>query len=140
MAFPLVTATYAAILGLIFAALSLWVMAGRLTSGILHGDGGRETFGRRMRAHANFTEYVPIILILIALLEMMRTSIYLITILLVILVIARLMHPFGMLAPVNSMRQYVFRGLPAVATLAVLTIAAVTLLARCLSVPSVLPP
>ena len=135
MMFPLVTATYAAILGLILAALSLWVVAGRLSSGVLHGDGGREAFGRRMRAHANFTEYVPLILILIALLEMMRTSIYLITPLLIILVIARLMHPFGMLAPVNSMQQYIFRGLPAVATLAVLIIAAATLLLRCLSVP-----
>jgi uncharacterized membrane protein YecN with MAPEG domain len=78
---------------------------------------------------------VPMILILVALLEMMRTSIYVITVLLVILVIARLMHPFGMLAPVNSMQQYVFRGLPAVATLAVLIIAALTLLLRCLAVP-----
>lgn len=135
MTFPLVTATYAAILGLILAALSLWVMAGRLSSGVLHGDGGQERIGRRMRAHANFTEYVPMILILIALLEMMRSNGYLITILLVILVIARLMHPFGMLAPVNSTQQYVFRGLPAVATLAVLVIAAATLLLRCLSVP-----
>jgi len=135
MMFPLVTATYAAILGLILAALSVWVSAGRVRSGVLHGDGRQEAFGRRVRAHANFTEYVPMILILVALLEMMRTSIYLITVLLVILVIARLMHPFGMLAPVNSMQQYVFRGLPAVATVAVLIIAALTLLLRCLAVP-----
>ena len=135
MAFPLVTATYAAILGLILAALSVWVVATRLQSGVLHGDGRQEAMGRRMRAHANFTEYVPMILILIALLEMMRSNIYLVTTLLVVLVIARLMHPFGMLAPVNSMQQYIFRGLPAVATVGVLIVAAVTLLLRCLSVP-----
>ena len=135
MMFPLRTATYAAILGLILAALSLWVIAGRLGSGVLHGDGGQDTMGRRIRAHANFIEYVPMILILVALLEMMRTNGYLISTLLIILVIARLMHPFGMLAPVNSMQQYVFRGLPAVATMAVLIVAAVTLLERCLSVP-----
>ena len=69
MVFPVVTAIAAAVLGLIFAALSGWVIAGRLSTGVLHGDGGEETMNRRMRAHANFIEYVPLILLLVALLE-----------------------------------------------------------------------
>jgi uncharacterized protein len=53
---------------------------------------------------------VPLILLLAALLEGGGSSRTLIEVLLVVLVIARLMHPFGMLAPPNSAQQYVFRG------------------------------
>ena len=102
MVFPVVTAVAAAVLGLIFVALSAWVMAGRLSTGVLHGDGGKEVLNRRTRAHANFIEYVPLILLLAALLEGGGGSRILIEVLLVVLVVARLMHPFGMLAPPNS--------------------------------------
>jgi uncharacterized protein len=88
---------------------------------------------RRTRAHANFIEYVPLILLLTALLEGSGTSRTMIEVLLVVLVVARLMHPFGMLAPRNSVQQYVFRGAAASATLAVLVISAVVLLVRCIT-------
>ncbi len=133
MVFPVITAIAAAVLGLIFAALSGWVMAARLGAGVLHGDGGQETLSRRMRAHANFVEYVPLILLLVAMLECAGGSRIKIEILLLVLVIARLMHPFGMLAPPNSIQQYVFRGAPASATLVVLVVAAVALLVRCIT-------
>lgn len=133
MVFPVVTAVAAAVLGLIFVALSAWVMAGRLSTGVLHGDGGKEVLNRRTRAHANFIEYVPLILLLAALLEGGGGSRTLIEVLLMVLVVARLMHPFGMLAPPNSAQQYVFRGAPASATLVVLVVAAVALLVRCIA-------
>jgi uncharacterized protein len=133
MGFPVATATGAAVLGLIFAALSAWVMSGRLSTGVLHGDGGEEVLNRRTRAHANFIEYVPLILLLTALLEGSGTSRTMIEVLLVVLVVARLMHPFGMLAPRNSVQQYVFRGAAASATLAVLVISSVVLLVRCIT-------
>ena len=130
MVFPVVTAAAAAVLGLILAALSAWVMAGRLSMGVLHGDGGRAALNRRTRAHANFIEYVPLILLLAALLESGGGSRTRIEILLAVLVVARLMHPFGMLAPPNSAQQYVFRGGAALATMVVLVVTAVTLLVR----------
>jgi uncharacterized membrane protein YecN with MAPEG domain len=133
MVFPVVTAAAAAVLGLIFAALSAWVMAGRLSMGVLHGDGGKQALIRRTRAHANFIEYVPLILLLAALLESGGSSRTLIEVLLVVLVVARLMHPFGMLAPPNSAQQYVFRGGAASATMVVLVVAAVSLLKRCIA-------
>jgi uncharacterized membrane protein YecN with MAPEG domain len=133
MVFPVVTAAAAAVLGLIFAALSAWVMAGRLSMGVLHGDGGKQVLNRRARAHGNFIEYVPLILLLAALLESGGSSRTLIEVLLVVLVVARLMHPFGMLAPANSAQQYVFRGGAASATLVVLVVVAVTLLMRCIA-------
>jgi uncharacterized protein len=130
MVFPVVTAAGAAVLGLVFAALSVWVMAGRLSMGVLHGDGGMEALNRRTRAHANFIEYVPLILLLTALLEGGGGSRIRIEILLAVLVVARLMHPFGMLAPPNSAQQYVFRGGAALATMVVLVATAVALLLR----------
>jgi uncharacterized membrane protein YecN with MAPEG domain len=121
------------VLGLIFAVLSGWVIGGRLSFGVLQGDGGQDTMSRRMRIHANFNEYVPLILLLDGLLEAGGSSRTLIGILLAVLVVARLMHPFGMLAPPNSMTQYVFRGGAASATIAVMVISAVLLLVRCLT-------
>jgi hypothetical protein len=133
MVFPVVTAIAAALLGLIFAVLSGWVMAARLSTGVLHGDGGQELLGRRARAHANFIEYVPLILLLVGLLECAGGSRILIEILLLVLVVARLMHPLGMLAPLNSRPQYVFRGGAATATLIVLAVSAIALLVRCIA-------
>jgi uncharacterized membrane protein YecN with MAPEG domain len=133
MVFPVVTATAAAVLGLIFAVLSGWVIGGRFSFGVLHGDGGQDAMQRRMRSHANFIEYVPLILLLDGLLEAGGSSRTLVGVLLAILAVARLMHPIGMLAPVNSMTQYVFRGAPAVATLVVLVISSLALLVRCLA-------
>ena len=133
MVFPVVTATAASVLGLIYAVLSGWVIGGRLSFGVLQGDGGQEAMLRRMRIHANFGEYVPLILLLDGLLEAGGSSGTLVGVLLVVLVVARLMHPFGMLAAPNSMNQYVLRGGAASATIVVLVISAVTLLVRCLT-------
>ena len=130
MIFPSVTIAYASILALIFAALSVWVVAGRFQFGVLHGEGANQDFGRRMRAHANFAEYVPFILLLMAALEAQGASHPMLHGLLLPLTIARMAHPFGMLAPAASVQERVFRGLSVVVTLAVLITAALSLLLR----------
>ncbi|WP_395664803.1 MAPEG family protein [Methylocella sp.] len=130
MIFPAVAAGYAALLALVFAALSAWVMAGRFRFGALHGDGGSAPLGVRIRAHANFIEYVPLILILALLYEASGGAPGLVHVLLAPLLVARIAHPFGMTAPANSLRQYGCRGLSAVATLLILVVAAVLLALR----------
>ena len=57
------------ILGLLLLFLSAYVIAGRVKFKIDLGDGGNETMRRRIRAQANFAEYVPVALILIMLVE-----------------------------------------------------------------------
>src|SRR3546814_13312874 len=42
----------------------------RIASQVMHGDGGSAMLARRMRAHANFIEYVPVTLILFGLVEL----------------------------------------------------------------------
>lgn len=130
MSFPATTATYAALLALVYLGLAAWVMAGRLSGNVLHGDGGDDAFAKRIRAHANFSEYVPLALILIALLESRGAGHGLVQGLLLALLVGRLLHPFGMLAPPNSPRQFACRGGGMVLTIAAIVIAAVTLLLR----------
>ena len=54
--------------------VNLWrawrVIAARRAAGVSIGDGGSEAVLRRMRAHANFAEYTPLFLILLAALEL----------------------------------------------------------------------
>jgi len=132
MNFPALTSAYAGILALIYLLLSAWVVAGRAKFRINHGDGGQEQLNRRIRAHANFAEYVPFILFLTALLDGAGAGRSTIHALLLTLVVARLMHPIGMVARLASPQQFIFRGASMMATWLVLLASAVLLLIRVL--------
>ncbi len=132
MQFPTVASAYAAVLSLVFIGPSAWVTVGRVRFGVHHGDGGNERLKRRIRAHANFAEYVPLILLLVALLEAGGAGPMTVHALLLPLVIARLMHPIGMTAPEASLRQYAFCATSVTATWLILAIAALLLLRRLL--------
>jgi uncharacterized membrane protein YecN with MAPEG domain len=132
MTTPTVTALYAGLLALVYLVLCGWVSAGRLRGNILHGDGGDRSFAKRIRAHANFAEYVPMILVMAALLEAGGTTAAAMHALLAPLLVARILHPFGMLARPASLGQYALRGLPAAATFAILGVAGVMLVSRAL--------
>jgi uncharacterized membrane protein YecN with MAPEG domain len=67
--FPMVTALYAAILGLLGAALTVNVIINRVNSRVDVGDGGVAKLGQAIRAQANFVEQAPLALIVIALAE-----------------------------------------------------------------------
>ncbi len=65
----MITALYAGLLGLVSLWLSFGAGSLRGKTGISIGDGGNPELLLAMRKHANFTEYAPIFLILLALLE-----------------------------------------------------------------------
>lgn len=89
----LVTAGAAAILNLWLAMRTGSI---RRQAKISIGDGGNEALIRRMRAHANFIESAPFIVILIGLIEFTSgTSLWLWGAS-VLFVVARLAHPLGM--------------------------------------------
>lgn len=68
----------------------------RTSEKISIGDGGNEKVIRRMRAQANFVEFTPFVLILIALIELAAgTSTWLWAVMAVYMV-ARIAHAFGM--------------------------------------------
>lgn len=128
MSHPALTATYAALLAILYLALTLWVSAGRFGLGVLHGDGGRPGLNRRIRAHGNFAEYVPLALLLCALLEGRGAAPATLHLLLAPLMLGRLLHPFGMTAGENTPRQFLCRGLGSLLTWLVLLAAALLLL------------
>lgn len=132
MIYPAATALYAPLFGILYLGLSLWVVMGRANFRVHHGDGGEDGLNRRIRAHGNFAEYVPLILLLCALIETGGSGSRMIHMLLLPLLLARLCHPVGMLAPVGSMRQFVLRGLSMIVTWIVLASACVMLLRRAL--------
>lgn len=82
------------------ALLNLWIAircAGiRIKGKLLHGDAGNSLLARRMRAHANFTEYTPITLILFALVEMAAGASLWLWIAAIVYIVARIGHVFGM--------------------------------------------
>ena len=126
--YPATTAIFAALLAIEFILLSGWVVMGRLNKNALFGDANDSEFGKRIRTQANFAEYVPFAVLLIALLEARGGSHGLVITLLVILLIARLIHPVGMFAPPNSPQQFGCRGGGIVATFIVTLVAAIALL------------
>ena len=97
VAMPTTTALYAGILGLMAFVIS--AAAGRLRggeNGVSLGDGGRTDLMVAMRRHANFVETVPLLLILMALLEMNRVEANVIHGLGIVTVVSRACHAFGM--------------------------------------------
>jgi uncharacterized membrane protein YecN with MAPEG domain len=95
---PLITTLYAGLLGLLSIAVAF--QAGRLRGklGIALGHGDSKELHLAMRRHANFAEYVPMALILIALLEANGVSHYAIHGLGAALVISRVCHAVGVQA------------------------------------------
>ena len=117
----IITAFYAGLLGLLYLVLSLRVVQLR-RRGISLGDGGDPRMTRVIRGHANFAEYVPLILVLMLILEMARTSLYVLHVLGIALLVGRVLHGYSLSF---SMRFRFGRLWGATLTLAVLLVAAV---------------
>ncbi len=90
-----ITAVYAAVLALILIVLSVMVIAMRAQTKIALYHGDNLQLAERIRKHGNFTEYVPMALILMGLAEAGGASPVLIHGAGVILVASRLIHPLG---------------------------------------------
>ncbi len=68
----------------------------RIKKKILHGDGGNALLHRRMRAQSNFTEYTPIALMLILLLDLADQDGWLLGLTALAFLIGRVLHAIGM--------------------------------------------
>ena len=90
-----VTPLYAGLLGFMFLVLSWRVIQFR-QRGISLGDGGDPIMLRRIRAHGNFSEYVPLLLLMMAFLELGHTSVYVLHALGIALLLSRLLHAYAL--------------------------------------------
>lgn len=91
-----ITTFYAALLGLFYLGLSAWVVVQRGRRKVMSGDKGDPIMANAMRTHANFAEYVPLLLILLALAEMNGLDSTWLHVSGLTLLLARGLHAFGM--------------------------------------------
>jgi uncharacterized protein len=104
----IVTPLYAGLLALWFVVLGVRVIDQRRRNKVSLGDGGSPQLQRAIRGHANFSEYAPLALLLLAILELSRFPLYVLHGLGATLLVARLLHgcalsftthfPFGRVA------------------------------------------
>ena len=99
---------YAALLALLFVALSIRIIRLRRSLRIALGDSGNEALLRAISVHANFAEYVPLCLILLYLVEGQGAHPALLHGLGVILLTGRLSHAFGVSQANENFRFRVF--------------------------------
>jgi hypothetical protein len=90
-----ITAFYAALLAVLFLVLSVRVIGWRRERRVEFGHGEDIELLRRMRVHANFAEYVPFTLLLMALAESMAPPHLLLHLAGLLLVAGRLLHAYG---------------------------------------------
>ena len=90
----LATPLYAGLLALLYFVLSYRIVLMR--DKVSLGDGGDPTLLRRIRAHGNFSEYVPFILIMIGILELSHLPNIILHVLGITLLIARLLHAYAL--------------------------------------------
>ena len=120
-----ITALYAALQALLAIALVVPVGQLRAKTNVSLGAGGDPRLETAIRRHANWTEHVPIALLLLALLELNGAGAGLLHGLGATLLVARILHPLGLDA--TTMRRPL-RGIGAFGTMLVTLVASVALL------------
>jgi hypothetical protein len=122
--FPTIVPVYAALFAVMLVVLSLRVANTRRDIRAALGDGGDVMLRRRIRAQGNFTEYVPMALLLFTFVEMEAWPHWLVHGLCLVLLAARLLHAYG----VAQEPEYIPFRATGMATTAAILIAAAGLL------------
>lgn len=112
-------ALYAGLHGVLLIILMASVSMARRRIGVTIGDGGDESLRRRIRALGNFAEFVPLVLILLALSQHLGLGSLYVHLLGLILLGARLAHAYGISQPDEPL---IFRMIGVAGTLLVLLV------------------
>ncbi|MCA0928968.1 MAPEG family protein [Ruegeria profundi] len=86
---------YAALLAILYIALSVRVISQRFSDKISYGDGGSKNMIKAIRTHSNFVEYTPFALLLIAMAELQNAGGLLLNLLGLTLLAGRVFHAYG---------------------------------------------
>lgn len=130
MHLPSITAIYLAVLALLYAALAIQVARLRQRDRASFGDNGSLELRSAIRVHGNFVEYVPIIALMVAMLEMSGLPATRVHVLMGALLVSRLLHPLGMYAASNTLQFRIGRVGGITITFVLLISCAVTILWR----------
>lgn len=125
-----ITAFYAGLLGILFLYFSILVVRGRLTKKISLGDGGDHHFQQVIRAHGNFSEYTPIVLILLFIAEVNLSNPTFLHLAGIALLSGRFIHAFGLRRHSGSSWQRVSGMLLTFASLLTLSVMNILILYR----------
>jgi hypothetical protein len=130
MHLPAITATYLAVLALLYAALGLRVIRLRRRNRAGFGDGDNAELRCAIRCHANFAEYVPVIALMVAMLEASGSPALTIQLLMAALLLSRVLHPIGMHASPGTLPFNLGRVGGMAITITVLIASALLILSR----------
>ena len=119
------TIFFAAIFGLLHVVFTLRVGGYRFRNRISLGDGGDDELLKRIRAHGNFTENVPIGLLLLLLNELNGLAENYLIALGSVFLMARVMHYITI---VSKVLPLIFRPISMVLTLGTIAVSAILLL------------
>jgi uncharacterized protein len=119
--------TYAAIFAFIYLALSAQVIRARRQAKTAIGTRGDVRLARKIRVHANFSEYVPFALLLLSFVEMQGGPAWLIHLLCLVFLAGRAIHAYG----VSQMHEdYRLRSTGMAITFGVIAVTALVLVAH----------
>lgn len=104
----MITGLYAGLCGLLFIWLSWRVIQERQRAKVGLGDGGDADLQRAIRVHANFIEYTPLGLVLLALVEVGSVSHLVVHGFGALLVVSRVLHAQGLGATAGYSRGRYF--------------------------------
>lgn len=104
---PQITLWVTAFFVLMSIPISISVGLRRAKTGIMLLHGEDDVLLRRMRAHGNFVEYVPLALLALAGAEMLGAAPWLVVGSGAALIVARLVHYFGLRAAADSKGRFV---------------------------------
>lgn len=120
-----IVSMYAAVLALLFILLSIRVIRQRQTFKIGIGYAKNEELLRATRVHSNFSEYVPLSLILLVFIEMQGAPATIVHALCLLLLVGRVVHAYG----VSQVQENLtFRVTGMVMTFSVMALSAVYIL------------
>ena len=122
---PTIVPVYAAIFAVMLVVLSIRVASMRGDVRVAIGDGGNRALLRRIRVQGNFTEYVPMALLLFLFVEWQGWPHWLVHTLCLVLLAARLLHAYGIAKEPEDIR---FRATGMATTAGLLIVAAALLL------------
>ena len=100
-----ITGLYAGLLTVLFIGLSMNIIRLRLKNKIGIGDGGNEMLAKAIRVHGNFSEYIPLALLLLGIYELNGASPLWLHVLGAILFIGRILHAVGLTKTIGASKQ-----------------------------------
>jgi len=118
-----ITAFYASLLTLLFLVLSFNVIRLRRKLKVGVGDGGEKSLIKAIRIHANFAEYMPLALILLAGFELSGADSLWLHIFGSVLFIGRVLHALGLSKSIGTSKARVLGTLSMFIVLLILAIA-----------------